>query len=84
MHLQVRIGIHTGLVVVGDMDAEEELETMAVVGETPNVAARLQDLAEPDVLVVSAQPAGRAVLSARCPSLGTSPGCRLALPWRIA
>ncbi len=51
--LDLRLGIHTGLVVAGDMDAGEELETMAVVGETPNIAARLQTLAEPNSLIVS-------------------------------
>jgi class 3 adenylate cyclase/predicted ATPase len=51
--LQVRVGIHTGLVVVGEMGAGEVREKTAVVGETPNIAARLQELAEPNSVVVS-------------------------------
>lgn len=50
--LQVRIGIHSGEVVIGDMGAETRKETLAL-GEVPNVAARLQGLAEPDMIVVS-------------------------------
>ena len=46
--LQVRIGIHTGLVVVGEMGAGAHLDPTAIVGETPNIAARLQALAPPD------------------------------------
>jgi len=51
--LHVRLGIHTGIVVAGDMDEDEQLESMAVVGKTPNLAARLQSLAEPDTVVIS-------------------------------
>ncbi|HLE26417.1 MAG TPA: BREX system ATP-binding domain-containing protein, partial [Thermodesulfobacteriota bacterium] len=51
--LQIRIGIHTGLVVVGEMGAGDVREKMAVVGETPNIAARLQELAETNSVVVS-------------------------------
>ena len=50
---QVRIGIHTGLVVVGDIGAQERSEHLAL-GETPNVAARLQGLAAPNSVVLSA------------------------------
>lgn len=53
LELAVRVGIHTGLVVAGDMDRAAQLEAMAVVGETPNIAARLQGLAEPDTVVIS-------------------------------
>src|SRR6266436_10238948 len=52
--LQVRIGIHTGLVVVGDMGGGGYRDPRAIVGETPNIAARLQGLAEPDTVVISA------------------------------
>ena len=48
----VRVGINTGLVVVGDIGTGEFRDEMAVVGETPNVAARLQALAEPGTVVV--------------------------------
>lgn len=51
--LAVRIGIATGLVVVGNL-GEGELREHAVVGDTPNVAARLQALAEPGTIVVAA------------------------------
>jgi class 3 adenylate cyclase/predicted ATPase len=51
--LQVRVGIHTGLVVVGEMGAGDVREKVAVVGETPNIAARLQELADPNSVVVS-------------------------------
>lgn len=51
--LQVRVGIHTGLVVVGEMGAGDVREKMAAVGETPNIAARLQELAETNSVVVS-------------------------------
>src|SRR6516165_3322828 len=52
--LAVRIGIATGLVVVGDLSGEGALREHAVVGETPNLAARLQTLAEPGTVVVGA------------------------------
>jgi len=51
--LQVRIGIHTGLVVVGEMGGGERREQLAL-GDTPNIAARLQGLAAPDTTVISA------------------------------
>jgi class 3 adenylate cyclase len=52
--LETRIGVATGLVVVGDMGAGETRESMSVMGETPNIAARLQALAEPGQIVVGA------------------------------
>jgi class 3 adenylate cyclase len=51
--LQVRLGIHTGLVVVGQIGGGGRHEQLAL-GETPNLAARLQGLADPDTLVISA------------------------------
>ncbi|MGE0822974.1 MAG: adenylate/guanylate cyclase domain-containing protein [Candidatus Binatia bacterium] len=51
--LQVRIGIHTGPVVISEIGAGEHTEKLAL-GETPNIAARLQGLAEPDTVVISA------------------------------
>jgi class 3 adenylate cyclase/predicted ATPase len=51
--LQVRIGIATGLVVVGDLIGKGAAQEQAVVGETPNLAARLQALAEPGTVVIS-------------------------------
>ena len=52
VRLAVRIGIHTGLVVVGEMGAGSRQEQLAL-GDTPNVAARIQGLAAPDTVVIS-------------------------------
>jgi class 3 adenylate cyclase/tetratricopeptide (TPR) repeat protein/ABC-type transport system involved in cytochrome c biogenesis ATPase subunit len=52
--VEVRIAIATGLVVVGDLISGGASEEQAMVGDTPNVAARLQSLAEPGVVVVAA------------------------------
>lgn len=51
--LQVRVGIATGLVVVGDLLGEGAAQEQAVIGETPNLAARLQGLAEPNAVVIA-------------------------------
>ncbi|WP_082637927.1 AAA family ATPase [Bradyrhizobium retamae] len=51
--LQVRVGIATGLVVVGDLLGEGTAREQAVIGETPNLAARLQGLAEPNTVVIA-------------------------------
>jgi class 3 adenylate cyclase len=51
--LQVRIGIHTGLVVAGEMGGGDTREPLAIVGETPNIAARLQGIAAPNAVVIS-------------------------------
>src|SRR5262249_3804700 len=51
--LEVRIGIATGIVVVGDLIGEGTSQEQAVVGETPNLAARLQALAEPGAVVIA-------------------------------
>src|ERR1700688_1029764 len=51
--LHVRVGIATGLVVVGDLIGAGAAQEQAVVGETPNLAARLQALAEPDTVVIA-------------------------------
>jgi class 3 adenylate cyclase len=54
VELQARIGIATGLVVVGDLIGKGSAQEQSVVGETPNLAARLQSLAEPNALVIAA------------------------------
>jgi class 3 adenylate cyclase len=54
VNLQARVGIATGLVVVGDLIGEGSAQEQSVVGETPNLAARLQGLAEPDAVVIAA------------------------------
>ena len=51
--LAVRLGCHTGLVVVGDVGGGTRQEQLAL-GETPNLAARLQGIAAPNTLVISA------------------------------
>lgn len=50
--LQVRIGLHTGVVVVGEMGSGAHHERLAI-GDTPNIAARIQSLAEPNVVLMS-------------------------------
>jgi class 3 adenylate cyclase/tetratricopeptide (TPR) repeat protein len=50
--LRARIGAHTGLVIAGEMGGGKSPDRQAIVGETPNVAARLEALAEPQSLVI--------------------------------
>jgi class 3 adenylate cyclase/predicted ATPase len=52
--LQARVGIATGLVVVGDLIGEGSAQEQSAVGETLNLAARLQGLAEPNAVVIAA------------------------------
>src|SRR6202046_3453256 len=51
--LQTRVGVATGTVVVGDLIGSGEAQEQAIVGETPNLAARLQGIAEPDGVVIA-------------------------------
>jgi class 3 adenylate cyclase/predicted ATPase len=51
--LQVRVGLATGLVVVGDLIGSGEAQERGIVGETPNLAARLQGIAEPKTVVIA-------------------------------
>jgi class 3 adenylate cyclase len=51
--LQTRVGIATGLVVVGDLIGSGQAQERGIVGETPNLAARLQGIAEPDAVVIA-------------------------------
>jgi class 3 adenylate cyclase/predicted ATPase len=51
--LQARVGIATGLVVVGDLIGSGEAQERGIVGETPNIAARLQGIADPGELVIA-------------------------------
>jgi class 3 adenylate cyclase len=51
--LQTRVGIATGLVVVGDLVGTGEAQERGIVGETPNLAARLQAFAEPNTVVIA-------------------------------
>src|SRR5215471_16814939 len=52
IQLAIRIGVHTGLVVVGDMGGAGRQEQLAL-GEVPNIAARIQGLAAPDTIAIS-------------------------------
>jgi len=51
--LQTRVGIATGLVVVGDLIGSGEAQERGIVGETPNLAARVQGLAQPNMVVIA-------------------------------
>jgi class 3 adenylate cyclase/predicted ATPase len=51
--LQTRVGIATGMVVIGDLIGSGEAQERGIVGETPNLAARLQALAEPNTVVIA-------------------------------
>jgi predicted ATPase/class 3 adenylate cyclase len=51
--LQARVGIATGLVVVGEIIGKGSAQERTIVGETPNLAARLQALAAPDAILIS-------------------------------
>jgi TOMM system kinase/cyclase fusion protein len=52
LRLAIRVGIHTGMVVVGEMGSGCHQEQLAL-GDVPNIASRLQGLAEPDTVVIS-------------------------------
>ena len=52
VQLALRIGVHTGSVVAGDIGSGQQIEQLAV-GLTPNIAARVQSLAQPDQVLVS-------------------------------
>src|SRR5205823_12409063 len=70
VHLAVRLGVHTGLVVVGEVGGGTRQEQLAL-GETPNLAARLQGIAAPDTLVISAATLQLLGGFFACQSLGT-------------
>jgi predicted ATPase/class 3 adenylate cyclase len=68
--LHVRVAVHTGLVVVGQLGGRANPDPMAISGETPNVAARLQTLAGPNMVVTSAATYRLIQGFFRCRSLG--------------
>jgi class 3 adenylate cyclase/predicted ATPase len=80
--LAVRLGIHTGLVVVGEVGDSAHHEQLAL-GETPNVAARLQGLAEPHSVVISAATHRLVAGFFHCRSLGPQPLKGLAQPLAV-
>src|SRR5262249_25600695 len=51
--LQTRVGIAAGLIVVGELSGSGDTLERAIVGETPNLAARLQGIAEPNMVVIA-------------------------------
>ena len=51
--LQSRVGIATGLVVVGDLTGSGGAQERGIIGETPNLAARLQAIADPNMVVIA-------------------------------
>ena len=76
---QVRIGIATGLVVVGNLAGADEAQQHGIVGGTPNLAARLQALAEPDTVVIEpARAAYRRAVRLPRPRRGDAQGFRRA------
>jgi class 3 adenylate cyclase/predicted ATPase len=82
VHLAVRLGIHTGLVVVGEVGGGTRQEQLAL-GETPNLAARLQGLAAPNTMVISAATWQLLGGFFACQSLGMHPIKGLAQPIEV-
>jgi class 3 adenylate cyclase/DNA-binding winged helix-turn-helix (wHTH) protein/tetratricopeptide (TPR) repeat protein len=78
----VRLGVHTGVVVVGDVGVGARQEPLAL-GETPNIAARLQALAAPNTLVISAATYQLIAGYFTCEELGEQPLRGLAQPLRV-
>ena len=83
LRLAVRLGIHTGLVVAGELGSGTTRELLAIVGETPNIAARLQGVAEPNTVVISAATAQLVQGLFACEDLGTPPLKGVATPLRV-
>lgn len=52
VEIAVRVGLNTGVVIAGDIGSGQFRDTMAIVGEAPNIAARLQEMAKPGTVVV--------------------------------
>src|SRR6266540_6442069 len=78
----VRLGVHTGLVVVDDVGAGARHEPLAL-GETPNIAARLQSLAAPNTLVISATTYHLIAGYFTCEALGAQPLRGLVQPLQV-
>jgi predicted ATPase/class 3 adenylate cyclase len=82
VQVAVRLGIHTGLVVVGEVGDSTRQEQLAL-GETPNLAARLQGVAAPNTLVISAATFQLLGGFFACQPLGTPPLKGLAQPLAV-
>src|SRR5207248_3613033 len=80
--LAVRLGVHTGLVVVGDVGVGTRHEPLAL-GEMPNIALRLPALAAPNTLVISAATQQLTAGYFRCKSLGAHTLVDLAPPIEV-
>jgi class 3 adenylate cyclase len=63
--LQTRVGIATGLVVVGDLVGSGDSQERGIIGETPNLAARLQGVAEPNTVMIAESTAWQLVRTER-------------------
>jgi class 3 adenylate cyclase/tetratricopeptide (TPR) repeat protein len=84
--LQARVGIATGLVVVGDLIGEGSAQEQSVVGETPNLAARLQTLAQPRTLIIAESTRRQIGALFEVENLGPQPLAGFAEPrsaWRV-
>jgi class 3 adenylate cyclase len=84
--LRVRLGIATGLAVVGDLIGSGSAQEYGVVGETPNLAARLQSLATPDTLIISESTRQQIGALFEIEDLGPQPLAGFAEPqraWRV-
>ena len=84
--LAVRIGIATGVVVVGDLIGEGAAQERGVVGETQNLAARLQALAQPETLVIAESTRRQIGALFEVEDLGPQPLAGFAEPqraWRV-
>jgi class 3 adenylate cyclase len=82
VRLAVRLGIHTGLVVVGEVGGGTRQEQLAL-GETPNLAARLQSIAAPNTVVISAATSQLLGGFFACQPLGTPPLRGIAQPLEV-
>ena len=83
LRLAVRLGIHTGLVVAGELGGGATREPLAIVGETLNIAARLQGVAEPNTVVISAATYQLVQGLFACGDLGTPRLKGVATPLRV-
>ena len=82
VRLAIRLGIHTGLVVVGAVGGVSRHEQLAL-GETPNLAARIQGLATPDALLISAATYRLVQGYFACQDLGTQTLRGVATPMQV-
>lgn len=82
IRLAVRLGLHTGLVVIGEMGGAGRHERLAL-GDAPNLAARIQGLADPDTLLISAATHGLVQDRFRCQDLGPHPVKGIERPVRV-